>query len=396
LATWNYDAAAFSLHSGYEWVIRGNDIYNTANGIATYAPPNPGFAAVTQFVDIEGNNIHQFGTLNFTEHGIYAQSHGQVIASNYIHDPFTGMQGSGIKTRTDLGMIRTNTMVGPVARGNDEVEIQDDSTWYSLLYFGGAQMNYFTSPYAQDSSFGVTQIAGLLEGSRRRFVVGNIYDIGGAAIHHCAGDHDTGGESDCRGTVYFTNNTVVGAGVVFDTMGSGGQEEKYYEYPSYDVQNNVIDSSAAQIAIARAQTFLGNFGKNLVRTGTVHVTPPVMAGQLSNNAAYGWNNSEPYPAMGWANAARIDLHVTGLSNFLFTTPAPMAASYVPASGSTAINAGAALTGIAAQVPARLQLRPDLGYATRRLIPLTLGALDSGVVTTPPRLQSVQIQNGSPQ
>lgn len=390
LEGWAYDTAAVSLHSGYEIVVRGIDSYNNANGVATYAPVNPGWAAVTQWVHIAGNNIHQFGNLHgSTEHGVYAQSHGQVVELNNIHDPFTGDEGSGIKTRTDLGMIKYNAIRGSLAREIDEVEVQDDAAYFGLRpYFGRDYINRYSAPFGQGDTLGLAGITGFFEGSRKRFVVGNILDNDNATIYHCAGDHDSGGDTDCRGTIYFTNNTVLNATQVFDSLGSGGGAEGYFEFQRFNVQNNILDSTYAQIAIGRANTFLGSFGKNLVRTGTVNITPPIVGGNYNAGSAFGWGDLVP-TLTPWQNYNPVDGHVTGISNIFFSAVKPVnATTYIPITGSQAIGTGAALTGLAAMVPPRLQFHPNLGYATTRVSPLDVGALDFD--GTPPTVVSVAL------
>jgi hypothetical protein len=400
---WPLAGTAVNMHSGYGWVVRGNDMYNNALGVASYTVPSAGWGAVTQMLDVEGNRIQQYGNNgSVTEHGVYLQSNGEVVGSNNFFNPFTGMGGVSIKTRSYNWAVKYNFMGVGTSRYTDHVEVEDAGTFFGTdFYFCEDGNCAATLPVAVNTVVAysnqynnvttpepIQYLAGYIETSRNTWEVGNIYQGQTGqpiAMVHYAGDTPAGASpsTTMRGTIHFINNTIINNGWAFDTnaAGLGGNELYLWEWPRFDVQNNIIDSPNPQ-AVSAAQSFIGAFGNNLFRTGSVTVSPtPISFCHLTSGATCGWNDALFVSSI-WNNVVPIDKHVTGLGNFLFTSTAPVnSTSFIPVSGSAAIGAGTTVTGLAQYFPARLQFNPVLGYTTLRAHMNTLGALDQQVINT---------------
>ena len=396
--------AGIMLYSGYGLVVRGNDIYNTAWGLGTFTPQNNVPGDITQMVDFEGNRLQQFGVKGSeTIHGIYAQSWGQVFANNLITNPFTGFKGSDLKTRSFATVIKYNFLDGSTGERNiDQVDLTDAATVFNIdNYF--CQYGNCATPIGNYNStwiWGRTQItptilAGFQTTSRHgSWIVGNVINSTGL-IDHYAGDQYSDNSGFMKGTQYFEANTVLnpsGAFMeVFDEAGGGSNPNISFEYPYFDVQGNIIDSSAT-MAVYRGIENIGTFGRNLFRKNagvpTVNITPPIVA-----CFGCGWDNYAT-PSNTWQNAGTPTVYASNIdsAHFLFTPTLPSnATTFVPVSGSAAINSGAPFTGLAALFPARQQFRPDLGYATLRTQPMTLGAIDGPPL---PALSSIAITPSS--
>lgn len=383
--------ACVNIRSGYELVIRGNEMSNCGNG--TFSSANTGnlWAAIVMFTDWQGNYIHGSGNPHsFTEHQLYIQGWGQLVQGNRI-DLFTPKaEGSNLKSRGPLDVIRYNYLGdGPVAdvgptRQVDFTEVQDAQEYIDVdSYLGNGYGKYYcnNSKYCLELSrkevMGVNKLAGWIEAYHSTSFYGNIiHNTTAQKIIHFSGDHGGNG-ADRMGTLYFYNNTLDGAQVLVDTLGAGGNDELYFEFPKFDVRNNILFATARDVdrfAFANATTFIANFGTNLMRAGSFSIQTPITPGNYNAGRSHGWGDnhtSAPFPL-----AVPLDGHITGLTpaNFLTTGSQPYSdGTYAPTPGSAAINAGAALTGPAAQLPVRYQYTKS-GLKPRKS-PLTIGAVD---------------------
>jgi hypothetical protein len=408
---WNFDAAAISMHSGYGWVIRGNDCYNNSMCVASYTPSNAGWPGVTQMLDVEGNHCQLFGNDGDSRlHCMYLQSNGEVIALNKYENPLKGDQGADLKTRSYLWAVKYNFFGTNVSRYTSHDEVQDAASLFSLdgffCKYGDCDpvnnatpvsvqyVNAYKNTYFKVSAgtaIPINYLVGYIEAGRNTWEVGNVYQ-GSPNVQtvHYSADGAGGGSTAptaMRGTFHFLNNTCAPCGYVLDTLGSGlgSGAISVYEFPRIDVQNNVMYSPGA-FTLTTAKTILGSFGKNLYRTGSVQISGTIAPCNQNAGGKCGWGDGVQGITPIWQNVSPIDSHVSGINatNFLFTNTPPVDSNFVPTKGGGAINTGAPPTGLAAFFPARLQFSPSLGYATLRTQPTTLGALDG---STSPALSS---------
>ncbi len=108
---------------------------------------------------------------------------------------------------------------GPT-REFDAVENQDAAPYVSFEAYlsNPGQTNCYTSLYCAGDSAGANVIAAYQESAQKDFVYGNLmFNVGAAEQQvHYAEDHD-GAMAARNGTLYFSNNTMDNAEVIFDT-----------------------------------------------------------------------------------------------------------------------------------------------------------------------------------
>ncbi len=377
-------ASCLNIRSGSYLDLSGNDLDTCTNGIFTAENTNSAWAPVTQEITVVGNHVHGSGWAgDFTEHQLYLQSFYMLVQGNRVDQYLSTAAGSNLKFRGVEGIFRYNYLGlstsgtnGPT-REVDLVENQDASSYVTFEQYLSApgQTNCNYSFWCLGDTAGANVIAAYQESAQKDFVYGNILLTAGAAEYqvHYSEDHD-GGMSARNGTLYFSNNTMDNAEVIFDTSTSGGFDT-YYQ-PRVAAANNIF-WNPGQIAFNRLESIILTSATNLAKTGTFNITTPIVGGAYNAGTAFGWQSGCDY-ACQWPLSNPINPHLYGLTaaNYLSTATQPYdPTSYVPPSGSAAISAGSAPTGLMAQMPVRWQYSMTTGSLTPRVSPQTIGAED---------------------
>lgn len=395
---WPNDPSAIADHSGYGHVFRGIDSYSNTQLAGVYTPNGKGWAAITQMIDIEGNNCRLYGNASDpTEHCIYDQAFATVVGYNNITNPVSGDQGNVVKMRSGLYVVKGNFFGTGAARILDLVEVQDAAQEFGIdeYYCHYGDCSGFLYPYPVGQNWSAAYVGGgitpaisaaLNQAGRNQWVVGNIFQGDGTvnAVHYAA-DHYSP-DLVQKGTLHFLSNTVIHNHFFLDQNNNGGNG--WHEYSTLDAQNNIIDGDSAN-ALTTMTAILANFGKNLFRTGLVSTGPGITPCHTNGGDTCGWGDGITLTS-DWTNQVPLDGHMTGVNttNFLYSSVLPVnTTTFKPISGSAAIHAGAPATGLAANFAVKMQFNPDLGYATIRQDPLTLGARDLG---PPPSLSTITI------
>ena len=383
-------ASCLNIRSGSYIDLSGNDLDTCTNGIFTAENTNSAWAPVTQDVTVMGNHIHGSGYGGgYGDHQMYFQSFYGLAQGNRIDNYTSTAQGSNIKWRGVEGIFRYNYMGidstgknGPT-REFDAVENQDAAPYVSFEAYlsNPGQTNCYTSLYCAGDSAGANVIAAYQESAQKDFVYGNLmFNVGATEQQvHYAEDHD-GAMSSKNGSLYFFNNTMDNAEVIFDT-GSGNGYNMYLQQRIFAANN--IFWNPNQIAYNRLESIILTAATNLARTGSFSITTPITGGGYSAGTAMGWQNGCDYTCF-WPLSNPIDTHLYGLTNanYLSTATQPYdPTTMVPPNGSAAIGAGSAPSGILVQMPVRWQYSVASSSLTPRVYPLTIGAVDQSSSST---------------
>ena len=385
---WVGGASCVNLRSGSYIDIGGNDMDTCTNGLFTAENANSAWANITQQVTVTGNHIHASGLAgSATYHQVYFQTFYGLFQGNLVNNYLSTASGSDFKWRGVEGIFRYNYLGTGAARDFDLVENQDAAqyeTFEDYLSTPG-QANCNASLYCQGDTAGANIIAAYQESEQKDFIYGNeIFPSGVNQVHYAS--DNVGGMSDRNGVLYFYNNTMPGAAVVFDTGENGDGMNPIYQQ-RVDARNNIfwainLTGTGSAMALDHYQTLILDATTNLFENGSMSITTPIIGGSYSGGSANGWQSGCDATCL-WPLSSPINTHIYGLSssNFLLAPPTPFnTTTLVPTAGSAAIGAGTALTGIPAQLPVRWQY----SIATSSLLPrtdtLTIGATDEGGAT----------------
>ena len=379
-------ASCVNLRGGSYIDVGGNDLDTCANGLFTAENSNSGWANITQLVTVTGNHIHGSGNVgSYTEHQIYFQSFYGVLQGNLLDGYTAGAQGSNVKWRGVEGIFRYNHLAGGTARSFDLVENQDASPYVTLEQYLGAPgaTNCATSFWCLGDTAGPNIIAAFQESAQKDFIYGNeIQGTGSVYQIHYAEDHD-GQMADRNGTLYFYNNTLDDARVVFDTGSANGYNPYFTQ--RIDARNNLLWTLGAQTEFGRYASVIGSWTTNLMKAGTFAISTPIAGGNFNALTSNGWEATCDNGTCPWALTTPIDVHQYGLSNanFLATATLPYnRTSWVPVAGSAASGAGTPLTGVLATMPLRWQYAAASGALVPRVDLQMIGAVDTGVPAGP--------------
>jgi hypothetical protein len=379
---WSAAAACVNVRSGAYVDVSGNDMDTCGNGFfsddntATYW-----WSLVTQLVTVTGNHIHGSGEAGSSSyHQAYFQSFYGLFQGNRLDNDLSTASNSNIKWRGVEGIFRYNYLSNGPVRSFDLVENQDAPQYTTFEGVGINNKSYLGAPgdttcadsyYCSGDTAGANIIAAYQESAQKDFIYGNEIFAGPTAsqqIHYAA--DVLGGMTNRNGTLYFYSNTLDKAVEVFDNGENGDGMNPVFQ-PRVDARNNIIwAQNVGGLGLDHYQTLILNSTTNLYETGSISITTPI-------TGAPGWYSGCDSVCL-WPLSSPLNTHMYGLSsaNFLLTsTQAYNATTFVPVSGSAAIGAGTALTGIPAELPVRWQFNTTTNSLLPRGDPLTIGAAD---------------------
>jgi hypothetical protein len=388
---WIDGAAGVYVGSGQYIDVEGNELESNSNGVFTATnASNNGWSTLTLGVAVVGNDISGSGWSNEgQEHQIYFQSWYGLIEGNYINHYLSTAEGFPIKDRGLETISRYNYLQSDSASAGpprliDHVERQDSGVYMNfedyLSYAGQTNCNY--SLWCLTDTAGANIIAGYEESGQKTFDYGNVMTNNNQNAEyqiHFAEDHDGGMEAQ-NGTLYHFNNTIDNCQIMFDTLSTGGYQ--MYLQQRVLAQNNICYNNAFQrISFNSIEPLIFTGITNLTVPATSITTPICSPGtSCSYNAgtAPGWMNGCDNGVCRWPLSAPLNTHIYSLTggNYPTTSTYPYNSStLIPGSGSPAIGAGTALSGLLAQMPVRYQFNVATLTLTPRLFPLTLGSQD---------------------
>jgi hypothetical protein len=370
-----------NVRSGNYIDVSGNDLDTCTNGFFSTEYASEGWAAISQFVTVTGNHIHNSGWPGSgSEHQVYFQSFYGVMQGNLIDHYTSGADGSAIKWRGLEGIFRYNNIAAGPLRDFDMVDVEDAIPYVSFEGYlsSSGDTDCSDSLYCLGDTAGPNIIAANQESLQKDFVYGN--EIFGSSslnqIHYA--EDGAGGMEDRNGTLYFYSNTLDGAQDVFDN----GSSEGYYGFLTQriDARNNILWAQGAQIEFARYATIILDATTNLMKSGTFSIETPIEGGG-SVDTSDGWSDVCVDNACPWPLTVPINTHLYGLSdaNYLTTSTIPYnQTTFIPPNGSAALSAGTALSGVPATLPIRWQYAVASNSLVVRAFPLTIGAADQTV------------------
>jgi hypothetical protein len=381
---WVAGAAGINLRSGIYVDFDGNDIDNNSNGtFLAENSDNSGFVVTTTNVTIRGNHIQNSGVAgSATYHQLYVQCFYCMLEGNRIDNYNATATGSMLKWRGVEGIIRYNYIGTGAQRVVDMVEVQDAAQYVAFEYYLANSGMYF---YGDRLGPNLTWYQ---ESKQKDFVYGNML-YGASALDqiHYAEDN-IGDMTDRNGFLYFYNNTLDNAAVAF-AIGENNDGYDPYLTSHVNTWNNIFWSTRTSglnstIQMGDFQTLVLSATTNLLTTlpsSYSYIANPIPISatvSYSSGYAFGWPNSCDLTCL-WPLSAPMNTHIYGLTNgnFLNTATQPYnSTTMIPQSGSAAIGAGSALTGLAAQLPVRYGYNVSTSQLTARTHPLDIGAEDS--------------------
>jgi hypothetical protein len=392
---WGVGAACLNIRSGSYLDLSGNDLDTCTNGLFTAENTNSAWAPVTQLVTFNGNHIHNSGwASDYTEHQVYFQSFYGLMQGNRLDNYLSTAQGSSVKWRGVEGIFRYNFVGSGPQRAFDLVENQDASAYVSFEAYlsNPGQTTCAASLYCLGDAAGPNIIAAYQESAQKDFVYGNM--IFGASSQyqiHYAEDHD-GQMADRNGVLYFYNNTLDTAQVVFDTGSANGYNPFYTQ--RIDARNNLMwnttttGAAANQTEFGRYASIIGSWTTNLMRSGTFAISTPINGGNYNAGTSNGWEATCDNGVCQWPLTTPIDAHQYGLTNANFLTASTLPydpTTMLPVSGVAAVNGGSSPSGVPATMPVRWQYSAVTSALAPRTNSLVIGAADFGVTgpSTPP-------------
>ena len=383
---WVAGAAGINLRSGIYVDFSGNDIDNNSNGtFLAENSDNSGFVVNTTNVTIRGNHIQNSGVAGSpTYHQLYVQCFYCLIEGNLIDNYNATASGSMLKWRGVEGIIRYNNIQTGAQRVVDMVEVQDAAGYLAFEYYLGS-----IALYANGDRLG-PNLTWYQESKQKDFVYGNML-WGASALDqvHYAEDN-IGDMTDRNGFLNFYNNTLDSAAIVF-AIGENNDGYNPYLTSHVNTWNNIFWAARTSglnstIQMGDFQTLILSATTNLLTTlpsSYSYIANPIPISatvSYSSGYAFGWPNSCDLTCL-WPLSAPMNTHIYGLTNpnFLNTATQPYnSTTMVPQSGSAAIGAASALTGLAAQLPVRYQYSVSTGQLVARTrSSLDIGAEDSG-------------------
>ncbi|MDE2101608.1 MAG: chitobiase/beta-hexosaminidase C-terminal domain-containing protein [Patescibacteria group bacterium] len=370
---WGIGASCVNLRGGSYIDVAGDDMDTCTNGIFTAENANSMWANITQEITVMGNHIHGSGwSTDSTEHQVYFQSFFGLFERNRVDNYLSTAQGSNVKWRGVEGIFRYNFIGTGPSRDFDLVENQDAGNYVS---FDGSY-GYIADGWNYGDTAGANVITGYQESMKKDFVYGNIIQGASAQYqNHYAEDHD-GGMADRNGTLQFFSNTLDHAQVLFDTGSALGYNPYFTQ--QINAQNNIFWTYGTQTEFGKWAYIIFNPTTNLMKSGTFSIATPINGGNYNAGTSNGWENSCDYTCP-WLLTVPLNPHLYNLTNanYLTTSTIPYSTTtYAPPTGSAAISAGTAQTGILATMPVRYQYVASTGGFAARTQPLTLGAVDA--------------------
>jgi hypothetical protein len=360
---WVAGASGFNLRSGIYVDFDGNDIDNNSNGtFLAENSDNSGFVVNTTNVTIRGNHIHNSGVAGSpTYHQLYVQCFYCLLEGNLIDNYNPTASGSMLKWRGIEGIIRYNNIQTGAQRVVDMVEVQDAAGYVAFEYYLGS-----IALYANGDSLG-PNLTWYQESKQKDFVYGNM--LWGASsldqVHYA--EDNIGDMTDRNGFLYFWNNTLDNAAVAF-AIGENNDGYNPYLTSHVNAMNSIFWSTRvsngsnlnATIQMGDYESLILTAQTNLLTTlpfSYSYIANPIpIAGTISysSGTAYGWPIGCDLTCL-WPLTDPMNTHIYGLTNpnFLNTATQPYnGTTMIPQSGSAAIGASSALTGLSAQLPVR--------------------------------------------
>ena len=397
---WNGGASCVNLRSGAYVDVSGNEMDSCANGFFTAENASSGWVNITQDVTVTGNHITNSGVAgNGGDHQVYFETFYGLFEGNRVDNYLCTASGSNVKWRGVEGIFRYNYLQGQGScsgplRDFDLVDNENATPYVSLESYlypgpsGGTGCDY--SMYCLGDTAGPNIIAAYQEGMMKDFAYGNILGtVSGGQVHY-NGD-SASGLGERQGILYFYSNTLQGAGDVFDTENNSDNASILNQL--IDARNNIFWATEAPtsgyysvLAMNRSDTELLASTTNLYQTGSIAITPPITGGVYTGpGGQVGWGQGGCYGSgCPWPLTNPLNTHLYGLSNanFLLTPTQPFdSTTFIPPSGSAAIGAGTALSGVLATMPIRWNFNEATSSLTPRIYPLTIGAEDQPGATT---------------
>jgi hypothetical protein len=395
--TWNGAASCVNLRSGSYIDVSGNDMDTCGNGFYSAENAASAWTNITQNVTVLGNHIHGSGVAaNPSIHQNYLQSFYLLYEGNRVDNYLCTAQGINIKWRGVEGIFRYNYLQGEggcsgPARDFDLVDAQDAQPYISFEAYlnsgTGGKPNCNYSLYCLGDTAGANVVAAYQESFQKDFVYGNLIGaVNGGEIHY-NGDSPSG-MAERQGVLYYYSNTISG-GLVFDTANNGDNASILSQ--RIDARNNIFWATAPNMSgnwsalrMNSSDTEILSSTTNLYQTGSISITPPITGGVYTGpNGQIGWGPGGCYGSgCPWPLTSPLNAHLYGLSNanFLLTSSQPFdSTTYIPPSGSAAIGAGTALSGVLATMPVRWNFNETTSALMPRQHPQTVGAEDQASV-----------------
>jgi hypothetical protein len=371
---WVEGAACVRTFTSMDVVIRGVDAYNCDNGLMSDFNSNNGYAVVENTL-YEGNHLHGSGENGaFLYHQFYIQGFNQIAQFNLFDHYTIGAQGSNLKSRGVVDIIRYNHFTDGPSRQIDMIDNQDATAYESFDGYLGAGTDSYHYLYPSDT-YGADLLAAAVEAHHDDYVYGNTFVNSTAAVPiHYSTDHGSL-ESDRIGTLWFYNNSFYEPACngclnyrwyLFDTSGGGGNDFPEIEWPQIQIINDALwmdDPTKPIFNWDKEQNQFSVFATNAVNAtyGT---------GSFLGGDGTGWaSGTSSYAFQGASNSAG----VTGVANLILVPSAPFnPTTFAPYSA--LLSTGADLPSGAAKMPVRFQFGPSATVAPRSQ-PLTIGAME---------------------
>jgi hypothetical protein len=398
---WLSFTAGINARSGTYVDISGNETNGTTLGVFSDDNTSNAWATYTQAFSLIGNNFHNCGWTNTGAHCLYLQTLYTLVEGNKIGPGgsnyyLSGDGPSGLKFRGAELIARYNLIGANLDRDFDFVDNSDGSPYVTMDVYLGAPGNVTCaqSLYCLGDTAGGGIIAAYFESEQKDFVYGNIAGWSdGGQVHY--GADVTTGIQDRNGVFYFYDNTMWQAQDLFDNQNSAGKSSILGQ--RIDARNNIFwpytGGTIPDFTRFVDLTFSGT--TNLLETSSISITTPITGG-IGGTAGWANGGSTPYCSDGspcdWPLTNPMNTHLPGLGsgNYLFTGTQPFASgTFIPPTGSAAISAGTALTGLPAQLPVRWQWNVSGGYLIPRANSLTIGAEDQAGTSGPGAPQGLQ-------
>lgn len=381
-ASWGDFSAGIRVNQGENLTFVGNDIGGNGNGVFTAWNSGGGWGSADLNVLWEGNHIHNNGVVgSYLSHQMYLQAWGQVVQFNRVDSYTAGAQGSNIKSRGMLDIMRYNYLGDGAARQMDLVDVQDGPAYMSFEGFLSGGTHSYKAAYANDS-YPADQLAAQQEAYNSNFVYGNIYTNSSSNVPIHYAEDQIGNELARKGSLYWYNNTFYEKlcascsgqkWTLFDTTaGSGGTIIPQVEYQTVQAFDNVIamdDPARPYFFWNNDSAFIGVSGKNLLTTnwGT---------NDMTGGVGTGWDASE----VTYQSAQQLSLHVTGFNSTNLQTTSAIPFDKLSLILTSSASGTATLPSAICQMPTRFAYLPSISYAVPRTASLNMGATDTAAQT----------------
>ena len=379
--------SAFNIRSGTFIDISGNESDTVCQPVYSDVNSSNAWATFTQGISVMGNNFINFGWTNTGAHGLYLQSFYALVEGNKIGPAGAGYYTSGdgpsnLKWRGTELIARYNLEGANALRNFDLVDDSDGAPYVAFEDYLAPPgvSNCAESMWCDGDTAGANVVAAYQESAQKDLVYGNIaqWTNSGGQMHY--GADVSSGMQDRNGVLYFYSNTFWQVDDIFDNINGAGPTS--YLAQRFDTRNNIIwpYTGGTIKNFTRFTDIIVSATTNLLETGSISITTPITGGTTA-----GWSGTSAACSDGspcdWPLSNPMNTHLPGLgsANYLTTGTQPFTSvTLIPPSGSAAIGAGTALTGLPAQNPVRWQWNVIGGYLVPRTDVLTIGAEDEGL------------------